>query len=220
MIRVVIKKDSTMRSKLALLALGSVLAGCVAGAPAKPDRGMTAVNIPVVTSAEYVFDAAAPGGSLAPGEGERLNAWLQSLSVGYGDSIYVDGGYAARARGQVADIVGRYGLLVQAGAPVTAGAVAPDSVRVVVSRRRAMVPNCPNWERGDQPNYENRSFPGLGCAVNSNYAAMVADPVDLIHGREGSGLSSPETLTKALDVYRKASPTGTKALQNINTKGN
>lgn len=207
-----------MRSKLALLVLGSVLAGCVAGAP-KADRGMAPVNIPVVTSAEYVFDAAAPGGSLAPGEGERLNAWFQNLSVGYGDSIYVDGGYAARARSQVAEIVGRYGLLVQAGAPITAGEVAPDSVRVVVSRRRAMVPNCPNWDRGDQPNYENRSFPGLGCAVNSNYAAMVADPVDLIHGREGSGLTNPDTVTKALDSYRDTKPTGAKKLQKIDTKG-
>lgn len=219
MIRDVFKKDSTMRSKLALLALGSVLAGCVAGAPAKPDRGMAAVNIPVVTTAEYVFDAAAPGGSLAPGEGERLNAWFQNLGVGYGDSIYVEGD-AGRARAQVAEIVGRYGLLVQAGAPVTAGAVAPDSVRVVVNRRRAVVPNCPNWDRGDQPNYENRSFPGLGCAVNSNYAAMVADPVDLIHGREGSGVSSPETVSKSVESYRKKAPTGNGALQAVNTKGN
>lgn len=216
--RDVIKKDSTMRSKLALLALGSVLAGCVAGDSAKPDRGMAAVNIPVVTTAEYVFDAAAPGGSLAPGEGERLNAWFQSLGVGYGDSIYLDGG-DGRARAQVAQIVGRYGLLVQAGAPVTAGAVAPDSVRVVVSRRRAVVPNCPNWSGGDQPNYENRSFAGLGCAVNTNLAAMVADPVDLIHGREGSGITNPETVTKALNAYRKQAPTGGKALQTINTKG-
>ena len=220
MTRDVIKKDSTMRSKLVLLALGPVLAGCVACAPAKPDRGVAIMNVPVVTSAEYVFDAAAPGGSLAPGEGERLGAWFQNLGIGYGDSIYVDGDYAGRARGQVAEIVGRYGLLVQAGAPVTAGGIAPGSVRVIVSRRRAVVPNCPTWERGDQPNYENRSFPGLGCAVNSNFAAMIADPVDLIHGREGSGVSSPETVTKAIDTYRKASPTGSKALQSVNSKGN
>ncbi len=219
MTRDVIKKDSTMRSKLALLALGSVLAGCVTGAPAKPDRGMTAVNVPVVTTAEYVFDAAAPGGSLAPGEGERLNAWFQNLGVGYGDSIYVDGD-AGRARSQVAAIVGRYGLLVQAGAPVTAGAVAPDSVRVVVGRRRAVVPNCPNWERADQPNYENRSMPGYGCAVNGNLAAMVADPVDLIHGREGPGVSNPEQVSKTIDSYRRKAPTGNGALQAVSSKGN
>lgn len=218
--RAVMKKDPTMRSKLALLALASIVSGCAAGAPNKPDRGLSAVNVPVVTTAEYVFDAAASDGSLAPGEADRLNDWFRGLGVGYGDSIYVDGDYASRARGQVGDIVGRYGLLVSASAPVTAGAVAPGSVRVVVSRRRAMVPNCPNWERGDQPNYENRSMPGLGCAVNSNFAAMVADPVDLIHGREGSGLTSPDTVTKAIEAHRKATPTGNKSLQSVNTKGN
>lgn len=205
-----------MRSKLALLALGSVLAGCAGGTP-NPDRGMSAVNIPVVTTAEYVFDADAPGGSLAPGEGERLNAWFDSLGVGYGDSVYVEG-ESGRARNEVAAIVGRYGLLVQAGAPVTAGVVAPGSVRVVVGRRRAVVPNCPNWDRGGQPNYENRSFPGLGCAVNSNYAAMIADPVDLIHGREGSGTPHPETVSKSIDAYRRQAPTGGKALQAVTTK--
>lgn len=215
--RDVIKKDWTMRSKLALLALVSALGGCTATADL-PDRGVSAVNIPVVTTAEYVFDAAAPGGSLAPGEGQRLNAWFQNLGVGYGDSIYVDGD-AGAARGQVAEIAGRYGLLIQAGAPLTAGAVEPGSVRVVVNRRRAVVPNCPNWERGNQPNYLNRSFPGLGCAVNSNYAAMVADPVDLIHGREGTGVPSPETVSKSVEAYRKATPTGGKALQAVNTKG-
>ena len=60
-------------------------------------------------------------------------------------SIYVDGAYCRPARGQVAQVAGEYGMLVQPGAPVTAGAVQPGTVRVVVSRRRAEVPGCPNW---------------------------------------------------------------------------
>ena len=57
-----------------------------------PERGVASVNVPVVTSADYVFDAAAPGGALAPGEGDRLNGWFQGLGLGYGDTVYVDGG--------------------------------------------------------------------------------------------------------------------------------
>ena len=98
------------------------------------------MNVPVVTSADYVFDAAAPGGALAPGESDRLNGWFQGLGIGYGDSVFVDGGYAPAARAQVSAIAGRYGMLVTAGAPVTAGVVQPGSVRVVVARRRATVP--------------------------------------------------------------------------------
>lgn len=213
-------KDSTMRSKFVLLAFAAALSGCVAGAPAKPDRGVATTNIPVVTSVDYVFDAAAPGGALAPGEGERLNAWFQNLGLGYGDSVYVDGAPGERATTQVAQIAARYGMLLQAGAPITAGYVQADGVRVVVTRRRAVVPNCPNWARQDQPNYENRAMPGFGCAVNGNLAAMIADPVDLIHGREGTGVGDPTAVSKAVELYRKTAPTGSKGLQSINTKGN
>jgi pilus assembly protein CpaD len=62
----------------------------------------------------------------------------------------------------------------------------------------------------------------FGCAVNANLAAMVANPEDLIHGREGSGVGDTLTSSKAVGAYRKAEPTGTKGLQDINTtkKGN
>ena len=124
-----------------------------------------------------------------PSEAARLDGWFRSLDLRYGDSVYVDGGaYSEAARAQVAGIAGNYGMLVSHGAPVTAGAVAPGNVRVVVSRNVASVPNCPNWERPSQPNYNNRTMPNLGCAVNSNLAAMVANPEDLVHGREGDGV--------------------------------
>ena len=89
-----------MRSKYLIIALGSALAGCqTPGTPDNPAKGLASVNVPVVTSADYVFDAAAPGGTLAPGEGDRLNGWFQGLGLGYGDTVYVDG-YAPEARNQ------------------------------------------------------------------------------------------------------------------------
>ena len=81
-----------MRSKVILIALATSVAACNAASGSSPDQGLAATNIPVVTSADYVFDAAAPDGALAPGETERLNGWFQGLGLGYGDSIYVDGG--------------------------------------------------------------------------------------------------------------------------------
>ena len=42
-----------------------------------------------------------------------------------------------------------------------------------------------------------------GCAVNSNIAAMVANPQDLVHGREGSGVGRCRTAAKAVESYRK-----------------
>ena len=209
-----------MRSKFLLIALGAALAGCqTAGQPDKPAMGAAAVNVPVVTSTEYVFDAAAPGGALAPGESERLNGWFQGLGLGYGDSIYVDG-YAPGARGQVAAIAGRYGMLVSPGAPITAGQVQPGSVRVVVARRRAFVPGCPNWRQASQPDWDNKTTSNYGCAVNSNLAAEIANPEDLIHGREAGGVTDDQTAVRAVDMYRTKPPTGQGGLQAVSSKGN
>ena len=205
-----------MASKSALLLAAAVLSGCSYTPHDLPDRGVAAVNVPVVTRADYVFDASAPGGQLAPGETARLNAWFAGMDLGYGDSIYVDGPYEARA--DVAQVAGNYGLMVAPGAPITTGALNPGAVRVIVSRTRASVPNCPNWSLPAQPNDQNRTMSNFGCAVNSNLAAMVANPQDLVHGREGTGLGDSQTSSKAIGVYRKAEPTGTKGLQDISTK--
>jgi pilus assembly protein CpaD len=212
-----IVKDATMRSKLVLIALSSVLAACAT--TDQPDRGVASVNVPVVTTADYVFDAAAPGGALAPGEADRLTGWFQGLGLGYGDTIYVDGGYAPAARSQVASIAGRSGMMVTAGAPATAGLVQPGSVRVVVARRRAEVPNCPNWSRPAAPDFANRSMSNYGCSVNSNIAAMVANPEDLLHGREGTGVTDTYTASRAIEMYRSTPPSGSKGLQDVTPKG-
>ena len=103
-----------MRTKLLIIALSSAVAACQTAPDQQADRGVASVNVPVVTRADYVFDASAPGGSL--GETERLDNWFRGLDVGYGDTIYVDGAYAPAARNQVAQVAGTYGMLVSAGA--------------------------------------------------------------------------------------------------------
>jgi len=207
-----------MGKKLIAVLLVSAAAACTTPANGPASRGLSSVNEPVLSRATFVIDLAAPGGSLAPQEAARLDGWFRSLELGYGDTIFVDGAYAEPARAQVAEVAGNYGLLVQAAAPVTAGAIAPGSVRVIVARTRAEVPGCPNWSEAASPNYENRSMSNFGCGVNSNIAAMVANPEDLFHGREGTGVGDTITATKAVDYYRKAKPTGEKGLQDISSK--
>ena len=209
-----------MHAKFTLVVLASALGACSYTPKDLPDRGLTSTNAPVIERADYVLDVAAPGGALLPYEEQRLDAWFQAMGLGYGDVIYVDGGYSDAARSQVAQVAGRYGMMVQAGAPMTPGVLPQGAVRVVVSRARATVPNCPNWSIPAQPNYNNRSSSNYGCAVNSNLAAMIANPQDLIHGREGSGVIDAETGTKALDAYRAATPTGAGPIDKSSSKGN
>ena len=206
--------------KLLPVLLASAVAACSTTGTglSTASRGVEPVNQPVLTRATYAIDLAAPGGVLPPSEAARLDAWFRSLDLGYGDSIFVDGGYSETARAQVGDVAGTYGMMVLAAAPVTAGAVPDGAVRVIVSRTRAEVPNCPNWREPSQPTLNNRSMSNLGCAVNSDLAAMVADPQDLFHGREGTGVGDAITAAKAVGLYRRQEPTGQKGLQDMSTK--
>ena len=208
-----------MRSKFALLAFAAAVSGCQHTPQDQPDRGVAAVNVPVVVHSDYMFDAAAPGGSVPSTEQSRLDSWFAGLGLGYGDTIYVDGPYAD-ARADVARVAGKYGMLVSEGAPVTQGAVAPGSVRVVVRRNRAEVPGCPNWSRPAQPNYANRSMSNYGCSLNSNVAAMIANPQDLVHGREGNPYVDAAAASRGIGVYYTTPPTGKKGLQDVSAKGN
>ena len=52
----------------------------------------------------------------------------------------------------------------------------------IVADNVAFVPNCPNWSDTTGGERETQSS-NFGCATNSNLAAMIANPIDLIHGR-------------------------------------
>ena len=207
-----------MRNTILIALLATTLAGPVVAKEPNPARGLDSVNVPVVTRSDYAFDAAAPDGSLAPGEQARLDAWFGGLNLGFGDRVYVDGTYAESARSDVARVVGRYGMLLSQGAPVAQGLVKPGSVRVLVSRTRATVPNCPNWSEQSKPNWSNHTMPSYGCGVNGNMAAMIADPNDLVWGREGTGYDNGDTASRAIRSYRDAKPTGEGGLKDISTK--
>lgn len=207
-----------MARKSALIVVAAALSACQHVPYDLPDRGMEAVNVPVVTRSDFALDVAAPDGSLPSSEAARLDAWFRSLQLGYGDSIHVDGAYSEAARNDVARVAGQYGLLLSNGAPVTQGAIPPGSVRVVVSRTRAEVPNCPNWSEPSTPNYNNRTMSNYGCSVNSNLAAMVANPEDLVHGREGSPYVDADAASRGVGVYYSTEPTGKQGLKDISTK--
>ena len=209
-----------MRHSLLIIATAaSALSACGTVAPVTDTRrGLAAVNVPVVSRQDYAFDATAPDGSLTSTDAARLDGWFQGMDLTYGDQIYVEGPYSDQARADVARVAGRYGLMVSDGGPVLPGSIAPGTVRIVVSRTRANVPHCPDWSEKSQPNYNNHSMSNYGCAVNANLAAMIANPEDLVHGREGTGLGDTRTATKAVESYRSMKPTGEGGLKDISTK--
>jgi pilus assembly protein CpaD len=176
----------TMKAKIiATTALAFCLAGCGSmGA----NTTMYSTNQPVVERTNYAIDvnlASYDGVSMT--ERQRVSDWFEALQLGFGDRIaldYGDGPVNSMARQQVNDLAAEHGMMIAETAPVTAGQIAPGTARIVVTRSSASVPNCPNWEKPNDANFNTSNHPNYGCAVNSNMAAMVSDPEDLVRGRK------------------------------------
>ena len=171
--------------------------------------GVESANQPVVERHDYVLDLQTSGYSLAPGESQRLAGWMEAMRPGYGDRVSVDDGTdGSTAREDIAAQANRFGLLLDNKAPVTMGQIAPGTVRVVITRMTAGVPGCPDHSREYQPDFSASTSSNYGCATNSNLAAMVADPSDLVRGVPGAPTSDTATGTKAIKALRDATPTG------------
>jgi pilus assembly protein CpaD len=179
------------------------------------NRGVESVHQAVVSRADYALDLTTAGSRLNDGEAARLSGWLGSMRVGHGDRLSIDdgGAYNAGVREDVAAQAEYFGILISNVAPVTVGAIAPGTVRVIVTRSRAEVPGCPDYTRVSQPNFDAHSSSNFGCGINSNLTAMVANPDDLVRGQDGGLIQDSGQSTKAINVYRNAVPTGSKDLK-------
>lgn len=194
------------------LSLGLVVGGC-GGLPT--NRSIYSEKQPVVERSNFVFDVQTNAGGLPISEQQRLNGWFESMGLGYGDRVTIEDPAANPAvSGAVQELAGRYGLIVSKIAPTTQGFLEPGNARVVITRSSASVPGCPDWSAKSDANYNNATSPGYGCAVNSNLAAMVADPQDLLEGKASDGTTTISTSTKAINTYRDAEPSGAGGLQS------
>ena len=168
------------------------------------NTSMYSVHQPVIERTNYSIDINTNGGDVSPTETRRMAEWFDAMQLRYGDRVAIDygDGYAAPAVAQtVADVVDDFGILVGTTAPVTVGAVAPGTVRVVVTRSSASVPSCPDWSTTSERNYDSRNHSNYGCSSNSNLAAMVADPEDLVRGRASKALDGNNGKS-AVNTYR------------------
>lgn len=199
------------------LSIGLTLSACGGMAT---NRGLDSVKQPVVERTNFTLDVNAGSGGLSIPEQQRLSGWFEAMDLRYGDRVSIEDPMASSAtRSAVAKLAGRHGILINDGAPMTSGYVQPGSVRVIITRSSAYVPGCPDWSAKSDMNYNNATSPGFGCAVNSNLAAMVANPEDLIQGQQGNGETVVSTSNKAIDSYRNQTPTGEGGLAEAGTGG-
>lgn len=188
------------------LSLGVTLSAC-GGMPT--NRGLDSLRQPVVERTNYAFDVKAAPSGVSITEQKRLADWFETMDLRYGDRISIDDPMMSPAtRDAIGKLAGRHGILVSEGSPVTAGYVQPGDARVIITRSTATVPGCPDWSEKSDMNYNNGTRANYGCAINSNLAAMVANPEDLISGQKGTGETVVTTSTKAIQSYRNQAPTG------------
>jgi pilus assembly protein CpaD len=189
---------------LTAVAASIALSGCAANSLGTPNTSMYSVHQPVVERATFAIDLNSDGSTLSSAEQSRLADWFDAIRLGYGDRVSVDqgSGYAGGSTaGTVSRVAAERGVLLEDVAPVTQGQVAPGMVRVVVTRSKASVPSCPDMSTDHDRNYNASNHSNYGCAVNSNLAAMIADPEDLVRGRENKKLDA-NSGKNAVGTYR------------------
>jgi pilus assembly protein CpaD len=167
------------------LGLGLILGGCT-----PPTSERTQVEEPKQLHVDYVrlrhVAAFMPGRpELAGGEAQKLAAFLDSAAVGPQDHVYLEPGSDDRlstARiGRMVTEMDRKGIGAQT---LPTGSVPADSMLVVVERYVVTPPNCPNWSGAPTGDHSNQPSSNFGCADATNLGLMVADPHDLVLGRD------------------------------------
>jgi pilus assembly protein CpaD len=199
------------------LTLGLGLSGC-GGMPT--NASLYSAKQPVVERTNFTLDVETTASGLPISEQQRLNGWFETMNLRYGDRIAIENPSQNPAvTNAIRELAGRYGLIISDVAPATPGMLQPGQARVVITRSSASVPGCPDWSAKSDMNYTNAMSPNYGCAVNSNLAAMVADPQDLLEGKKGAGETLIATSNKAIATYREAEPTGKQGLMDPNAGG-
>ncbi len=150
-----------------------------------------------------------PGaGGLSAEEQKRLGEFLDRSGIGIYDRITLaaaedSGGtepdLAARRQAAVAAYL-RTRHLKSAADP--ASGAPRDQVTLVVGRYVVVPPHCPDWRKPSHDDPQNAPASNLGCATVTNLGLMVADPRDLIVGKEATG-SDAENNAYAIQRYRQ-----------------
>ncbi len=214
-------RRSSLRAALAVGALALLTAGCAQGMPGYFDAGetrMTGVAPPKLNQIEYVKMSHevrfAPGSAeLSPAEKTRLTEFLDRIRAGFSDRFVVDAGPSrgvpdadelARQREEaVAAFLQRRFLRVLPPVQDTVeGAMARNSVFVIAGRHVVTLPNCPDWSKATGADFTNTPGSNYGCATVSNLGMMVADPGDLLAGRE-NGPADGQMMIRGVERYRK-----------------
>lgn len=104
---------------------------------------------------------------------------------------------------------------------VQAGGDAQAPIRISYLRYVAEGPQCGKWHSNMGQSSSNLNYPNLGCATQANFAAMVANPADLVTPRGATPRTGDRDHTVWEKYVKGESTISTKqGDEKVQTKGN
>jgi pilus assembly protein CpaD len=192
-----------------ILAMATALAGC--NSPSGyANRSLESIRQPVVESSQHIFDLTTYGGDISPAELARLGEWADAIGMRSSDqialedgSLYSSGSALTAIRGELA----KRGASISGVVSNAASTLGSGMMRLRLTRSIAHVPDCPVWSSRYTADPYNSTSSNYGCATNSNLAAMVANPNDLVRGQSAKDDNTQHGV-RAITTYRKKELTG------------
>ena len=179
-----------------ILTAAITLGGCTSNGN---DAYNTTFNEPpraTASKVQYSHDVRFDGSSLGMDERERLEGFLAQINLHRSDSVYlIAGSRSATGKLLLGDYLSGRGVSIRSprsdfGLKIPSA----DSVSIVVRRYVATLPGCPDWT-GALNSYSNTPSSNWGCATATNLGLMVAEPGDLVHGRDAGSCGCGDHVT-------------------------
>ena len=153
------------------------------------------------------------------GEEQGLMAFLAVSQSNPDDPVLLEAPADDKASNQrisaLARTLSRKGFAV-ATLPPARDVIPPNALLVVVERYTVTPPDCPNWTKSPAEDHDNMPSSNFGCANLTNLGYMVADPRDLVHGRQ-LGPADADAWSLAIQRYREGKTTALPALNAAST---
>ncbi|MEI9996311.1 MAG: CpaD family pilus assembly protein [Rhizomicrobium sp.] len=196
-------------SLLAVLAAGSC------AAPVNDGNGLMddpVVNHPIQVQPSYraiKLPFSAPDAGLMPDDAQLFDAFVADYIQHGNGAISISAPAGRDASATIAYFGER---LAAAGVPrerilVGTRAMPDGKVELGYISYEASTAPCGDWSTNMADTASNRSYPNLGCAVQHNIAAQVADPRDLVTPQPMGSGDAPRRAT-VYDNYKNGKPTG------------
>ncbi len=148
---------------------------------------------------------AADAATLSAEERSRLDRFVNTVDLGYGDIVTVAMMGDASMTRRRAQLVRAHLAARKISSKLVArqpGDGAEGAVAVSVSRHVVTPPQCPDWTKNATQDIFSEQSSNFGCATAHALSLMVANPGDLVRGRR-PGAGDGEALSLGIRRYRE-----------------